>query len=51
MMGIYKWLAREKQERAVRVERALGDVCRGVSLRRARMINGARCEAIHQHMT
>jgi hypothetical protein len=47
-MAIYEWLAREKQERAVRVEPALGDVRRVVFLWRARMINGARCEAIDQ---
>jgi len=47
-MGIHEWLAREKQERAVRVERPPEDVCRRVSLRRACMIDSARCEAIDQ---
>src|SRR5262249_16885955 len=47
-VGIYKWLAREKQERAVRVKPPREDVCCGVSVRRARMINRARGEAIHE---
>src|SRR5262245_36197454 len=47
-MGTYEWLAREKLERAVRVKRPREDVCCGVSVRRARMINRARGEAIHE---
>src|SRR5215467_5394725 len=47
-MGIYEWLAREKQERAVSVERTREDVGRRVSVRRACMVDSARCEAIDQ---
>src|SRR5262245_41003078 len=47
-MGIDEWLPREKQERAVRIERAREDVDRSVSVGRARMIDSARCEAIYQ---
>src|SRR5262249_16109476 len=47
-MGINKWRSREKQERAVRVERAREDVCRRVFVRRARVIDSACSEAIDQ---
>jgi len=34
-----KWRSREKQERAVRVERAREDVCGRVFVRRARVVD------------
>jgi hypothetical protein len=47
-MRINEWLAREKQERTVRVECALGDVCGRVFVGGTRVIDGACGEAIHQ---